>query len=129
MPIGVRDMGFNTATNLFQKIGMTSNHIDDRKHQITHRISDLIFLLNQLEKNNPFTYPNGTTHHFEYRLAHTNTLNIQMPSSSYKVKEVCPECGKKNCAVFSDGHNIVSLWIADTLTTQIKKIYLLPTQN
>ena len=69
MPIGVRDMGFNTVTNLFQKIGMTSNHIDDRKHQISHRISDLIFLLNQLEKNNPFTYPNGTTHHFEYRLA------------------------------------------------------------
>ena len=24
--------------------------------------------------------------------------------SQYKVKEVCPECGKKNCAVFSDGH-------------------------
>ena len=23
MPIGVRDMGFNTVTNLFQKIGMT----------------------------------------------------------------------------------------------------------
>jgi len=66
MPNGVRDMGFNTATNLFQKIGMTSNHIDDRKNQISHRISDLIFLLNQLEKNNPFTYPNGTTHHVKY---------------------------------------------------------------
>jgi len=24
--------------------------------------------------------------------------------SQYKIKEVCPECGKKNCAVFSDGH-------------------------
>ena len=24
--------------------------------------------------------------------------------SSYKAKKVCPECGKKNCAVFDDGH-------------------------
>ena len=24
--------------------------------------------------------------------------------SQYKIKEICPECGKKNCAVFSDGH-------------------------
>ena len=24
--------------------------------------------------------------------------------SEYKIKEICPECGKKNCAVFSDGH-------------------------
>ena len=24
--------------------------------------------------------------------------------SQYKNKEICPECGKKNCAVFSDGH-------------------------
>ena len=47
MPIGVRDMGFNTVRNLSLKIGM---------------------------------------------------------KSQYKVKEVCPECGKKNCAVFSDGH-------------------------
>ena len=47
MPIGVRDMGFNTVKNLFQKIGM---------------------------------------------------------KSSYKAKKVCPECGKKNCAVFDDGH-------------------------
>ena len=48
---------------------MNNNHIDDRKQQISHRISDLIFLLNELEKNNKFTYPNGTTHYFEYRLA------------------------------------------------------------
>jgi len=47
MPIGVRDMGFNTVRNLSLKIGM---------------------------------------------------------KSQYKIKEVCPECGKKNCAVFSDGH-------------------------
>ena len=31
------------------------------------------------------------------------SLTIGM-KSQYKVKEVCPECGKKNCAVFSDGH-------------------------
>ena len=24
--------------------------------------------------------------------------------STYKIKEICPDCGKKNCAVFSDGH-------------------------
>jgi twinkle protein len=30
-------------------------------------------------------------------------LTIGM-KSSYKAKKVCPECGKKNCAVFDDGH-------------------------
>jgi len=48
MPSGVRDMGSNTATNLFLMIGM---------------------------------------------------------KSQYKNKIVCPECGKKNCAVFDDGHH------------------------
>ncbi len=48
---------------------MNNNHIDDRKQQISHRISDLIFLLNELEKNNKLTHPNGTTQCFEYRLA------------------------------------------------------------
>lgn len=48
---------------------MSNNHIDDRKQQISHRIADLIFLLNELEKNNKLTFPNGTTHYFEYRLA------------------------------------------------------------
>ena len=24
--------------------------------------------------------------------------------SQYKNKKICPECGKKNCAVFDDGH-------------------------
>jgi len=44
-------------------------HTKDRIKSITSRIADLIFLLNQLEKNNPHIHPNGTTHHFEYRLA------------------------------------------------------------
>jgi len=44
-------------------------HIQDRKKSISKRISDLIFLLNNLEKNNPTTFPNGFQHHFEYRLA------------------------------------------------------------
>ena len=48
MPSGVRDMGSNTATNLFLMIGM---------------------------------------------------------KSQYKNKIVCPECNKKNCAVFDDGHH------------------------
>ena len=39
-------------------------HIEDRKRSISSRISDLIFLLNQLEIE-----PNGTEHFFEYRLA------------------------------------------------------------
>ena len=30
-------------------------------------------------------------------------LTIGM-KSSYKAKKVCPDCGKKNCAVFDDGH-------------------------
>ena len=31
-------------------------------------------------------------------------IGICQMKSQYKIKEVCPECGKKNCAVFSDGH-------------------------
>ena len=46
---------------------------------ISHRISDLIFLLNQLEKNNPHTYPNGTKHCFEYRLAQYQ--NVEYPDA------------------------------------------------
>ena len=44
-------------------------HTEERIKAITSRIADLIFLLNQLENNDPYIYPNGTTHHFEYRLA------------------------------------------------------------
>ena len=44
-------------------------HTEERIKAITSRIADLIFLLNQLEKNDPYIYPNGTAHHFEYRLA------------------------------------------------------------
>ena len=33
-----------------------------------------------------------------------NTSAICQMKSQYKIKEICPECGKKNCAVFSDGH-------------------------
>ena len=62
-------MASSTPTKLSHQNGMSNNHIDDRKQQISHRIADLIFLLNELEKNNKFTYPNGTTHYFEYRLA------------------------------------------------------------
>ena len=46
-----------------------TTHIEDRKRSISSRISDLIFLLNQLEKENPYIHPNGTEHFFEYRLA------------------------------------------------------------
>ena len=44
-------------------------HTEDRIKSMTSRIADLIFLVNQLEKNDPYIYPNGTTHYFEYRLA------------------------------------------------------------
>ena len=45
-------------------------HTEDRINSISHRISDLIFLLNQLEKENPRNVgPDGTEHFFEYRLA------------------------------------------------------------
>jgi len=85
MPIGVRDMGFNTATNLFQKIGMTNPHIDDRKEQIHSRICDLIFLLNKLESDYPRLISKGnewtsrgkyepmiTKSIFQYTLSQTN---------------------------------------------------------
>ncbi len=49
---------------------MINHHSEDRKKSISHRISDLIFLLNNLEKENPHIIePNGTEHFFEYRLA------------------------------------------------------------
>lgn len=57
------------VTKLSLKNGMTNHYIDSRKKSLSQRIADLIFMLNQLEKNNPYIYPNGTTHHFEYRLA------------------------------------------------------------
>tara|TARA_B100001778_G_scaffold239521_1_gene199978 strand:- start:1056 stop:1229 length:174 start_codon:yes stop_codon:yes gene_type:complete len=44
-------------------------HTEERIKAITSRIADLIFLVNQLEKNDPLIFPNGATHHFEYRLA------------------------------------------------------------
>ena len=85
MPIGVRDMGFNTVRNLFQKIGMTNPHIDDRKQQIHSRICDLIFLLNKLESDYPrlihvgkewtatHTYEEMTTKSIlQYTLSQTN---------------------------------------------------------
>ena len=65
--------------NLSLKNGMSNPYIDSRKKSISHRISDLIFLLNQLEKNNPHTYPNGTKHCFEYRLAQYQ--NVEYPDA------------------------------------------------
>ncbi len=62
-------MAFSGVTKQFQKNGMPNHYIDSRKKSISQRISDLIFMLNQLEKNNPYIAPNGTIHHFEYRLA------------------------------------------------------------
>jgi len=45
-------------------------HIEDRKKSITSRIADLIFLLNQLEKENPkFHEVYNKETYFEYRLA------------------------------------------------------------
>ena len=45
-------------------------HIEDRKKSITNRIADLIFLLNQLEKENPqFHKVYNKETYFEYRLA------------------------------------------------------------
>ena len=48
---------------------ITNPYIEARKESISKRIADLVFFLNNLEKNNKFTYPNGITHYFEYRLA------------------------------------------------------------
>lgn len=62
-------MAFPGVTRLSQKNGMTNHYLDSRKKSLSHRIADLIFMLNQLEKKNPYIYPNGTTHHFEYRLS------------------------------------------------------------
>ncbi len=62
-------MASSGVTRLSLKNGMTNPYIDSRKKSLSERISDLIFLLNQLEKNNPYIYPNGTKHNFEYRLA------------------------------------------------------------
>ena len=47
-----------------------TTHIEDRKKSISQRIADLIFLLNQLEKENPIfhEFHNKETY-FEYRLA------------------------------------------------------------
>ena len=85
MPSGVRDMGSNTATNLFLMIGMTNPHIDDRKQQIHSRIRELIFLLNKLESDYPrlisvgkewtarHTYEEMTTKSIlQYTLSQTN---------------------------------------------------------
>ncbi len=85
MPIGVRDMGFNTVTNLSLTIGMTNNQIDDRKKQIHNRIRDLIFLLNTLESDYPRLISKGnewtsrgkyepmiTKSIFQYTLSQTN---------------------------------------------------------
>ena len=58
---------------------MTNPYIDSRKKSISHRIADLIFMLNQLEKNNPYIYPNGTKHSFEYRLAQYQ--NVEYPDA------------------------------------------------
>jgi len=45
-------------------------HIEDRMKSITARIADLIFLLNQLEKDNPkFHKVHNKETYFEYRLA------------------------------------------------------------
>ena len=35
----------------------------------------------------------------------TNLFPMIGMKSQYKNKIVCPECGKKNCAVFDDGHH------------------------
>ena len=47
MPIGVRDMGFNTATNLFLKIGMTT---EEKIQQATKRIKELEYLIAEWKK-------------------------------------------------------------------------------
>ena len=47
-----------------------TTHIEDRKKSISKRIADLIFLLNQLEKENPiFHKVHNKETYFEYRLA------------------------------------------------------------
>ena len=44
-------------------------HIEDRIESITNRITDLIFLLNQLQKDNPqFHKIQNKETYFEYRL-------------------------------------------------------------
>ncbi len=43
MPIGVRDMGFNTATNLFLMIGMTTQ---EKIKYAEQRIAELKTLIN-----------------------------------------------------------------------------------
>ena len=54
---------------------MTNHYIDSKKKSLSHRISDLIFLLNKVEKENPhIVEPNGTEHFFEYRLAQYQKL-------------------------------------------------------
>ena len=69
MVLGAIGMASSTAIHIYQRSGMTNPYIDSRRSSLTERIADLIFLLNQLEKNNPHIFPNGTSHHFEYRLA------------------------------------------------------------
>ena len=47
-----------------------TTHIENRKKSISQRIADLIFLLNQLEKENPiFHEVHNKETYFKYRLA------------------------------------------------------------